>query len=60
MTMVQASDTAPTSQLAAAVAERRKALETLLGKWDSLHTRELAVLNGLLKAAKLEEIKLDQ
>jgi len=60
MTMLQASDTAPTSQLAAAVAERKKALEALLGKWDSLRTRELAVLNGLLNAAKLEEIKLDK
>ena len=60
MTMLQASDTAPTSPLAAAVSERKKALEALLGKWDSLRTRELAVLNGLLKAAKLEEIKLDK
>jgi photosystem II stability/assembly factor-like uncharacterized protein len=57
MSMLQAADAAPTSQLAAAAAERKKALAALLDQWDSLRTRDLAALNGLLKASKLEEIK---
>jgi hypothetical protein len=36
MSTLQASDTAPTTQLAAAVAERLKALRTLLDKFKSL------------------------
>jgi photosystem II stability/assembly factor-like uncharacterized protein len=58
MTMLQAAESAPTGQLAAAVSERKKALDALLGRWDSLRTRELTALNGVLKAAKLEEIGL--
>jgi len=58
MTMLQAAESAPTGQLAAAVSERKKALDALLGRWDSLRTRELTALNGVLKAAKLGEIGL--
>jgi hypothetical protein len=60
MNMLQAADVTPTSQLAAAVAERRKALRSLLDKWDSFSTRELAALNAVLKEAKLAEIELDR
>jgi hypothetical protein len=58
MSTLQASDTEPTTQLAAAVAERLKALDTLLEKLKSLKTRELDSLNQLLKAAHLAEILL--
>jgi photosystem II stability/assembly factor-like uncharacterized protein len=52
MSTLQASETAPTTQLAAAVAERLKALRTLLEKYESLKTKELAALDALLKAIK--------
>jgi photosystem II stability/assembly factor-like uncharacterized protein len=60
MNMLQAADAAPTDQLSAAVAERRKALRTLMDKWGSLSTRELAAVNAVLKEAKLAEIVLDK
>ncbi len=53
MSTLQASDTAPTSQLAAAVTERLKVLQTLLDKLKSLKTRELAALTEMLKVAML-------
>jgi len=60
MNMLQAADVAPTSHLAAAVAERRDALRALLDKWDSLSTRELDDLNSVLMAAKLAGITLER
>jgi photosystem II stability/assembly factor-like uncharacterized protein len=56
MNMLQEADAAPTSQLVAAVTERRQALSALLGKWESFRTLELAALNTVLKAANLPEI----
>jgi hypothetical protein len=41
MTTLQASDTAPTTQLAAAVTERLEALQTLLGRFKALKGREV-------------------
>jgi photosystem II stability/assembly factor-like uncharacterized protein len=58
MSTLQASDTEPTTQLTAAVAERLEALDVLLETFESLTTRELDSLNQLLKAAKLQEIVL--
>jgi hypothetical protein len=60
MNMLQAADVAPTSQLAAAVAERRDALRALLDKWGSLKSGELAAINAVLKEAKLQEITLER
>ncbi len=60
MSQLQAADAAPTTQLAAAVAERLKALKTLFEKFESLKSHELASLNELLKAAKLDEIALER
>jgi hypothetical protein len=60
MNMLQEADAAPTSQLIAAVTERRQALRALLDKWESLRTRELAALNSVLKAANLPEIAIIQ
>ena len=56
MSTLQAAEAAPTTQLAAAVAERQKALETLLGKGAALRARDLVALNAALKAAGLAEI----
>ena len=52
----QAADAAPTTQLAAAVSERLKALGGLFEKWNMLRTKDLAALNAALKAAGLPEI----
>ena len=60
MGLLQGADVAPTSQLVAAVSERRQALRALLDKWESLKTRELAAINAVLKEAKLAEIALDR
>ena len=60
MSQLQAADAAPTTQLAAAVAERLNALKTLFEKLGSLKSRELPALNDLLKAAKIEEIALER
>ncbi|MBE3126385.1 MAG: glycoside hydrolase [Acidobacteria bacterium] len=60
MNMLQEADAAPTSQLVAAVTERRQALSALLGKWESFRTLELAALNTVLKAANLPEITLER
>jgi hypothetical protein len=60
MSMLQAADVAPTSQLVAAVTERRKALQALFDKWELFGTSQLADLNSVLKAAKLAEIPLDR
>jgi hypothetical protein len=60
MNMLQAADVGPTTQLAAAVAERRNALRALLDKWESLKTSELAAVNAVLKEAKLAEIALER
>jgi hypothetical protein len=48
----------PTTQLSAAVAERRAAVGTLLQGWSALR-KELGPLNGKLKAAGLAEVKLE-
>jgi photosystem II stability/assembly factor-like uncharacterized protein len=58
MSMLQAADAAPTTQLAAAISERLKALAGLFEKWDSLKTKDLAALNTALKAANLPAIGL--
>jgi hypothetical protein len=60
MSMLQAADVAPTSQLVAAITERKKALRALFDKWDSFSTRELDDLNSVLMAAKLAEITFDR
>ncbi len=58
MSLLQAADVAPTSQVVAAVAERRQAFRTLMERWNSLKTQDLAALNAKLKAAGLAEISL--
>ena len=57
MSMLQAADAAPTSQLAKAVAERRQALAALTAKWNAFKTADVAALNAQLKAASLPAIE---
>jgi hypothetical protein len=53
MSTLQASETESTTQLAAAVAERLKALRTLLERFKTLKTRDLAGLNEIIRSAGL-------
>jgi len=54
--LLQGADAAPTTQLAAAVAERLKVLGELKAKWVALKAQDLAALNTQLKAANLPAI----
>ena len=59
MTQLQQADVAPTTQLTAAVADRRAALAKLMQQWTALKGAELSALNAQLKQASLPEISLD-
>ena len=59
MAVLQGADAAPTTQLAAAVAERRAALAKVMAQWTALKGAELAALNAKLKAAGLPLITVD-
>ncbi len=56
--MLQDADVAPTSVVAAAVAERLKALEPLLARWNDITARDVPALNQRLRAAGLAEVRL--
>jgi photosystem II stability/assembly factor-like uncharacterized protein len=58
MSLLQGADAAPTSQAAAAVAERQKSLAELMAKWNALKGLDLAGLNVRLKAAGLPAIEI--
>jgi hypothetical protein len=58
MGLMQGADAAPTSQVVAAVTERRQALANLMAKWNTFKTQELANLNAQLKAANLPPIEI--
>jgi hypothetical protein len=56
--ILQGADAAPTTQVLAAVTERRAALATLLSKWKALSTTELGALNAALVKAGQPAIAL--
>jgi photosystem II stability/assembly factor-like uncharacterized protein len=58
MSLLQGADAAPTSQAAAAVAERRQALGGLMAKWEELKTRDMEGLNADLRSAGLPTIEI--
>jgi len=60
MGLLQGADVGPTSQLIAAVADARKALASLLERWNGLKAQDLASLNAQLKAAALPEISIKE
>jgi photosystem II stability/assembly factor-like uncharacterized protein len=60
MNLLQEADAAPTSQLSAAVADRRESLRAILEQWNSLRTKDLAELNAALKAANLPAIEVER
>jgi hypothetical protein len=53
----ESADVAPTTQLAAAAADRRAAAAHLLAQWTSLKTTRLAELNAALAHANLPAIQ---
>ncbi len=59
ISLLQGADAAPTTQVAAAVADRLKALADLKAKWAAFKTQDLATLNTQLKAANLPVIALN-
>jgi hypothetical protein len=56
MSLLQGADVAPTTQAAAAAADRIKALAEVLKRWDALRGETLAALNAQLKQAGLPPI----
>jgi hypothetical protein len=59
MGLLQGADVAPTSQLHAAVEDSRKALASLMARWNALKGEDLAKLNELLKQANLPPVALN-
>ncbi len=58
MQNLQEADVAPTTQVVAAVADRRRAYVGLMERWTALKTRDLANLNAQLKQANLPAVTL--
>ncbi len=56
MSLLQGADAAPTTQGAAAAADRTKALGEVMAKWDALRGETLSGLNALLRQAGLPAI----
>ena len=59
MRILQEADVAPTTQAVAAVADRRKAMASLLERWASTKSQDLANLNAQLKQAGLPEVTVE-
>jgi photosystem II stability/assembly factor-like uncharacterized protein len=59
MSMIDDADVAPTTQAAAAVANRSTAIQRLMHRWNTVKTAELAGLNAKLKQANLPELTLE-
>jgi hypothetical protein len=59
MGLLQGADVAPTSQLLAAVEDSRKALASLMARWNALKGEDLSKLNELLKQANLPPVALN-
>jgi photosystem II stability/assembly factor-like uncharacterized protein len=59
MGLLQGADVAPTTQALAAVAERRRALATLMARWNEIKARDIPALNVQLRKSNLPELKLE-
>jgi photosystem II stability/assembly factor-like uncharacterized protein len=59
MRLIQGADVAPTTQAVAAAADRRKAMASLLQRWATMKTQDLANLNTQLKRSGLSEVKVE-
>lgn len=56
MSLLQGADVAPTTQGAAAAADRAEALAEVMSRWDALRGETLTALNALLEQAGLPPI----
>jgi len=56
LAILQEADVAPTTQLVAAVGDRRAALAKLMARWTTLKGADLTALNAKLKAANVPPI----
>jgi len=56
---LQRADVAPTTQTADAVADRQKALASLLTRWTALQSEDLPKLNAQLKQANLPAVTIE-
>jgi photosystem II stability/assembly factor-like uncharacterized protein len=55
----QGADVTPTTQMVAAVTDRRAALTKLMKRWVALKDADLTALNAQLKQANLPEVRVD-
>ena len=58
MRQLEAAEVAPTTQLSAAIADRRAQVAELLAKWNALKTTGLAPVNAQLKQANLTQLSV--
>ena len=58
MRQLEAAEVAPTTQLSAAIADRRAQVAQLLAKWNTLKTSGLAPVNAGLKQANLNQLSV--
>ena len=56
MRLMQEADVAPTTQAAAAAADRRKAMAGLMQRWAAIQSQDLVRLNTQLRQANLPEV----
>jgi hypothetical protein len=58
MRQLEAAEVAPTTQLSAAIADRRAQVAKLMAKWTALKTTGLAPVNAQLKQANLAQLSV--
>jgi hypothetical protein len=58
MRQLEAAEVAPTTQLSAAIADRRAQVAKLMAKWTALKTTGLAPVNAQLKQANLTQLSV--
>ena len=58
MRQLEAAEVAPTTQLSAAIADRRAEVAKLMAKWTALKTTGLAQVNAQLKTANLAQLSV--
>jgi hypothetical protein len=59
MRQLEAAEVAPTTQLSAAITDRRAKVAQLIAKWNALKTTGLAPVNAQLKQANLNQLSVD-
>ena len=60
MTLLQGADATPTSQVVAAVKERREALDDLMERTESFLEKDVPAINAVLKETGLPPIAVER